>query len=195
MIAINEWKWEKVKAIERKEVTLYCPYCATRVRAKSDTRIIDVDSGLIKYHIHKYPECFMPIIIGLDGDIIPQSQALPFEDVRYLPTRIEKRYNECRKSFGNECFHAIVMVARSLLMHVAVDKGATSNLKFIQYIDYLETKGYISKHNRNWVDKIRVKGNQFIHELDEVTIEEANTVMIFIKQLLGNVYEMPELAR
>lgn len=80
-------------------------------------------------------------------------------------------------------------------MHVAVDKGATSNLKFIQYIDYLETEGYISKHNRNWVDKIRVMGNQYIHELDEATSEEANTVMIFIKQLLGNVYEMPELAR
>lgn len=195
MLAIKEWKWEKVKARERKEFTLYCPYCATRVRAESDTRIFDPESGSIKYHIHKCPECFMPIIIGLDGNIIPQSQVLPFEDVRYLPVRIEKLYNECRKSYGNECFHATIMVARSLLMHVAVDKGATSNLKFIQYIDYLETEGYISKHNRNWVDKIRVMGNQYIHELDEATCEEANTVMIFIKQLLGNVYEMPELAR
>lgn len=137
----------------------------------------------------------MPIIIGLDGQVIPQSQVLPFDDVRYLPVRIEKLYNECRKSFGNECFHATIMVARSLLMHVAVDKGAASNLKFIQYIDYLETEGYISSHNRNWVDKIRVLGNQYIHELDEATTEEANKVMIFIKQLLGNVYEMPELAR
>jgi hypothetical protein len=195
MITIKEWKWEKVKAKERKEATLDCPYCATRVRAESDTRIFDTDSGSIKYHIHKCPECFMPIIIGLDGNIIPQSQVLPFEDVRYLPVRIEKLYNECRKSYGNECFHATIMVARSLLMHVAVDKGATSNLKFIQYIDYLETEGYISKHNRNWVDKIRITGNQYIHELDEATSEEANIVMIFIKQLLGNVYEMPELAR
>lgn len=61
MIAIKEWKWEKVKAKEKKEVTLYCPYCATRVRAESDTRIFDVESGSIKYHIHKCPECFMPI--------------------------------------------------------------------------------------------------------------------------------------
>ncbi len=195
MIEIKEWKWEKVKARERNEVTLHCPYCATRVRAQSDTRIFDVDSGSIKYHIHKCPECFMPIIIGLDGKVIPQSQVLPFEDVRYLPDRIEKLYNECRKSFGNECFHATIMVARSLLMHVAVNKGASSNLRFIQYIDYLETEGYISSHNRNWVDQIRVMGNQYIHELDEATNEEANKVMIFIKQLLGNVYEMPELAR
>lgn len=195
MIAIKEWKWEKVKAREKKEVTLYCPYCATRVRAESDTRIFDADSGSIKYHIHKCPECFMPIIIGLDGNIIPQSQVLPFEDVRYLPSRIEKLYNECRKSFGNECFHATIMVARSLLMHVAADKGAAPNLKFIQYIDFLETEGYISSHNRNWVDRIRVMGNQYIHELDEATNEEAKKVMIFIKQLLGNVYEMPELAR
>lgn len=98
MKEFKEWKWEKVKARERKEVTLYCPYCATRVRAESDTRIFDAESGSIKYHIHKCPECFMPIIIGLAGNIIPQSQVLPFEDVRYLPVRIEKLYNECRKS-------------------------------------------------------------------------------------------------
>lgn len=108
MIAIKEWKWEKVKAKEKKEVTLYCPYCATRVRAESDTRIFDVESGSIKYHIHKCPECFMPIIIGLDGNIIPQSQFLPFNDVEYLPDIIGKMYFECRKCFSNECYCTIV---------------------------------------------------------------------------------------
>jgi len=195
MIAIKEWKWEKVKARERNEVTLYCPYCATRVRAQSDTRIFDVDSGSIKYHIHKCPECFMPIIIGLDGKVIPQSQVLPFEDVRYLPVRIEKLYAECRKSFGNQCYHSVIMVARSLLMHVAADKGDTAGKSFVQYVTFFEREGYIGSQNKDWVDKIRVIGNKYVHQLDEATEDDAKKVMIFIKQLLGNVYEMPELAR
>ena len=36
----------------------------------------------------------MPVIIGLDGKIIPQSQLLPYEDVRFLPANVEKLYNE-----------------------------------------------------------------------------------------------------
>lgn len=195
MIAIKEWKWEKVKARERKEVTLYCPYCATRVRAESDTRIFDADSGSIKYHIHKCPECFMPIIIGLDGNIIPQSQVLLFEDVRYLPSSVEKLYAECRKSFGNQCYYSVIMVARTLLMHVAADKGDEAGKSFAHYVDYFETTGYIGSQNKEWVDKIRLIGNKYTHELDEATEEDAKKVMIFIKQLLGNVYEMPELAR
>lgn len=103
MIEIKEWDWQPVKKKDSIEKTVTCPYCNVRVRAISNTRIFDVATGAIKYHIHKCPECFMPIIIGLDGKIIPQSQFLPFDEVRYLPPTIERLYNECRKCHLNEC--------------------------------------------------------------------------------------------
>ena len=102
MIDIHEWTWESVKKREIITKTIACPYCNVKVKAESNTRIIDVATGAIKYNIHKCPECFMPVIIGLNGDIIPQSQMLPFEDVRYLPVDIEKLYNECRKCFYSD---------------------------------------------------------------------------------------------
>lgn len=192
---IKEWAWEAVKRKEITERRITCPYCNVLVRAPSNTRIVDVDSGAIKYTIHKCPECFMPVIIGLDGKIIPQSQLLPFEDVRFLPHSIEKLYNECRKCYLNECYHSVIMVSRSLLMHVAVDKGDTAGKSFAAYIDYLETNGYIGSQNKAWVDRIRTIGNKYVHQLDEATEEDANRVILFLKQLLGNLYEMPQLAR
>ena len=193
-IDIKEWTWEAVKKKDAPRKTIACPYCNVTVKATSNTRIVDVATGAIKYHIHKCPECFMPVIIGLDGKIIPQSQLLPFEDVRFLPASIEKLYNECRKCYLNECYHSVIMVSRSLLMHVAVDKGDVAGNSFAAYIDYLENNGFIGSQNKAWVDKIRTIGNKYVHQLDEATEDDAKKVILFIKQLLGNLYEMPQLA-
>lgn len=63
-----------------------------------------------------------------------------------------------------------------------------------KHIDYLETNGYIVVQNKAWVDKIRTIGNKYVHQLDEATEEDARKVILFLKQLLGNLYEMPQLA-
>ena len=113
MIDIKEWKWESISKKESltNTKTITCPYCNVHVQAIPNTRIVDVSSGAIKHTIHRCPECFMPVIIGLDGKIIPQSQWLPFEDVKFLPPPIESLYNECRKCYQNECYHSVVMAS------------------------------------------------------------------------------------
>lgn len=196
MIDIKEWKWEPISKKESltKTKTITCPYCNFHVRTIPNTRIVDVSSGAIKHTIHRCPECFMPVIIGLDGKIIPQSQWLPFEDVKFLPPPIESLYNECRKCYQNECYHSVVMVARSLLMHICVDKGDTPGKSFVDYINFLETNGYIGSQNKPWVDKIRTIANDYVHKIVVAKQDDAEKVIIFIKQLLGNLYEMPQLA-
>ena len=192
MIEIKEWTWKAIPKKEMTAKTITCPYCGVRVQAGSTTRIVDTATGAIKYQIHKCPECFMPVIIGLDGKIIPQSQLLPYEDVRFLPPNVEKLYNECRKCFLNECYHSVIMVSRTLLMYIAVDKGADVGKRFVEYIDFLEVNGYIGSQNKAWVDKIRKIGNKYTHEMGMAKQEDK--VIVFIKQLLGNLYEMPHLA-
>lgn len=194
MIEIKEWAWEQIRKKDISAKTITCPYCGIRVQAASNTRIIDTATGAIKYQIHKCPECFMPVIIGLDGRIIPQPQMLPYDDVRFLPPQVEKLYNECRKCFLNECYYAVIMVSRTLLMYMGVDKGAEAGKSFAEYINYLEANGYIGRQNKAWVDQIRKIGNKYTHETGAATQEDANKIIIFIKQLLGNLYEMPHLA-
>ena len=191
MLAIKEWKWQKVTKKDITEKTLACPYCSVTVRAPSDTRIFDTETGGIKYHIHKCPECFMPITIGIDGKVIPQSQFLPFNDVDYLPESISKMYYECRKCFANECFHSVTMLSRTMIMHIAVDKSAKKGESFEFYVNYLVEKGFISPHAQAWVDKIRKLGNKYVHKLDEATKEDAELVLKFIMYLLIYVYQLP----
>ena len=193
-LVIDERQWEKLKVRDRIDKAFICPYCNVRVRATSDARISDGQTGLILYHIFKCPQCHMPVTISREGIVIPPTQFLPFEDIHFLPNQIGKMYKECRKAFQCECYYSVVMVARSLLMHIAADKGAESGLKFVQYIDFLVTQGYIAPQGRPWVEKIRALGNQFIHELDEATQNEAEKAIVFISQLLKNVYELPQMA-
>ena len=193
-LIIKEWKWDKIKKKEQLSKTLTCPYCDVKVSTPSDTRIFDPDTGIIKFNIHKCPDCFMPIIIGTDGKVIPKTQTLPFADVRYLPPSVEKLYAECRMCYLNECYYSVIMVARTVLMHIAVDKGDNVGKSFFEYISFFEINGYIGRQNKPWVDKIRTIGNKYVHQLDDATAEDAEKVILFIKQLLGNLYEMPHLA-
>jgi hypothetical protein len=137
----------------------------------------------------------MPVSIDMSGKVIPPSQFLPFEDIKHLPELIEKMFNECRKSFSNKCYYSVIVVARSLLMHVAVDKGANTNLKFIQYVDYLQNEEYITSRDRIWIDSIRLVGNHFIHDIDEASKSDANKLIVFISQLLKNLYELPHMVQ
>ena len=187
MIEIKEWTWKAIPKKEMTAKTITCPYCGVRVQAGSTTRIVDTATGAIKYQIHKCPECFMPVIIGLDGKIIPQSQLLPYEDVRFLPPNVEKLYNECRKCFLNECYHSVIMVSRTLLMYIAVDKGADVGKRFVEYIDFLEVNGYIGSQNKAWVDKIRKIGNKYTHEMGMATQEDADKVIVFYKTAIGQL--------
>ena len=194
MMEIIEWKWVAARRNEKTPKAITCPYCGVKAQVLPHTRIVDVSTGTIKYTIHQCLECAMPVIIGLDGQVIPQTQSLPFADIRFLPPDIERLYNECRRCYLNGCYNAVIMVSRSLLMHIAVNMGDAAGKKFTQYIDYLEENGYIGKKNKAWVDKIRTIGNQYVHSMAEATGEDAKKVIVFLGQLLGNLYEMPQLA-
>jgi len=194
MFEIKEWRWEKPTKRDKTEKAFTCPYCSVRVKVPAETRIFDAETGAIKFHIFKCSNCCMPVTIGQDGSIIPPSLFLPFENITHLPEKIEKMYDECRKSFSAECYYSVIMVARSLIMRIAVDKGALVKLTFEKYVIYLQDQGYISQNNLIWVDKIRRLGNHFIHEVDEATKADAERSIVFVSQLLKNIYELPGMA-
>jgi hypothetical protein len=196
MTVIKEWKWERtIKSKDKKVETFCCPYCNFNVCTTSDTRIFDVETGAIKYNIFKCVKCYMPTTIGIDGEIIPTSRFLPFGDIQHLPIDVGKLYCECRKAYAVECFCSVITVARTILMYIAVNLGANTGCSFAEYVNYLETENYISQHDKAWVDKIRLLGNQYVHQLAEATEEEARKAMVFISHLLSSVYELPQMAK
>ncbi len=80
-------------------------------------------------------------------------------------------------------------------MHVAVSKGAKENKNFVDYVEFLSTKGYVPPDAKGWVDHIRTKGNEANHEIMIMSEEEAKDLISFAEMLLKLVYEFPAASK
>jgi len=118
------------------------------------------------------------------------------EDVNNVcDTKISELYKEARKCASCNAFTAAVLCCRKLLMNIAVSKGASGGLQFIEYVEFLSSKNYIPPDGKEWVDHIRTKGNDATHVISIMTKEDAEDLIIFIEMLLKFIYEFPEKVR
>lgn len=80
-------------------------------------------------------------------------------------------------------------------MHIAVSKGAAPGKNFIDYVEFLSSKGYVPPDAKEWVDHIRTKGNEANHEIVIMSEEDAKDLIGFVVMLLKLVYEFPNKMR
>jgi len=164
-----------------------CGYCGHNVGSNTGWSSIRM-SG---WRVYLCPLCGKPSFFE-NG---PMSPGVPYgPQVAFLPNDIETLYEEARKCYGVNAYSSIVLTCRKILMHVAVEEGAPPNKNFVEYVDYLETNGYIPVKAKSWVDQIRQKGNQATHEIKLVSQGEAQEAISFTEMLLKNVYEFPARA-
>jgi hypothetical protein len=104
-------------------------------------------------------------------------------------------YEEARNNMKVMSFTSVGLCCRKLLMHIAVNCGAEENLKFIDYINYLDKNNYIPKNAKMWVDIIRDKGNEANHEIMLLDQEDAKKLLTFIEILISLIYDMPYIAK
>ena len=78
-----------------------------------------------------------------------------------------------------------------MLMNIAVEQGAKEGLKFIEYVEYLASNGFIPPNGRVWVDHIRKKGNESTHEIAVMNQQDAEELVSFTEMLLKFIYEFP----
>jgi len=116
--------------------------------------------------------------------------ALVGEPVEGLPPEARAAYREARASASAGAYTATELVCRKLLMHVAVDKGAKGNLRFVEYLDYLKSEGYVTRPMAPWVTRIKDHGNEATHELPSTDEARALDTLSFTTQLLRSIYEM-----
>jgi len=107
-----------------------------------------------------------------------------------IPKDINELYNEARECYSVRAYSAVSMCCRKLLMHIAVECGADENLRFIEYVNYLDRENYIPKKSKKWVDIIRSKGNETTHEIKICTEEEAKQLIKFIEIIITLIYEI-----
>lgn len=136
-------------------------------------------------------------LVEVDRVVYPGNK--PLSVPQGLPDDVAAAWDEVRSCLGVGASTGAVLIARKILLHVAVgfglpeknDRGRAPD--FAQAIDHLEEEGLITRRMKPWVDRIRVIGNSATHDLPMITEAEASDVATFTEQLLKLAYEMDHM--
>jgi len=167
-------------------ITYICGHCGTKVSGAVVAWKEDVIWAQCTH-------CGRGSVIDDQGDVYPGTLFGPH--LEGLPADIAEAYEEARRSMSVAAFTGAELVCRKILMHVAVEKGATEGETFASYLEHLESKGYITPPMKGWVDLIRQHGNIAAHVLEKPDRERAESTLMFTAELLRIVYEMDYLSR
>lgn len=175
-------KWFNTSNITSKSYK--CGFCGNEI-ASNKGYFVEHGIGTI-YICHK---CNSPTFFDMYNNQTPGA-LYGKEFTLDIPEDIKILYNEARKCYSVGAYSAVNMCCRKLLMHIAVECGAKENLKFIEYVKYLDDENYIPKNSKKWVDIIRSKGNETTHEIKISNENEAKILIKFIEIIITLIYEI-----
>jgi len=112
-----------------------------------------------------------------------------------LPPDVAAAWREARTAHAVAAYTASEMMLRKILMHIAVDVGASSpGKRFVEYVNALDSAGYITTNLKPVVEIVRDRGNAANHELPASTEEDSLRTIAITEHLLEAIYELPGLA-
>ncbi len=162
-----------------------CGYCDTLVAAAHG---LVSNNPAVKCFICICPNCQRPTFF--EG--ASQQPGVSFGGkVEHIAQEVDGLYNEARKCTSAGAYTAAVLACRKLLMHTAVDKGSDPGKSFLEYVEFLSARGYITPDARGWVDAIRTKGNEANHEIKMMDQNDARDLLTLVEMLLKIIYEFP----
>lgn len=184
---LSPFKWETCSTLESRSYA--CGYCGNYLASeKGWVGYTPAGPKLVQF-IYLCHHCQKPTFFDSSGRQTPGASY--GNSVKDIPKDVEALYNEPRNCTNSNAYTASVLCCRKLLMNIAVSKGATEGLKFIEYIEFMANKNFIPPDGKDWVDHIRTKGNEATHEITIMKREEAEELIDFIEMLLKFIYEFP----
>jgi len=192
-----KYQWKAVQGLQSTEYS--CGYCGCRVGAdKGYSAAIgtgvrgEVVTGPPDPVIRICPVCTCPSFFDTRGVQTPAPRI--GRDVQGITdTGVVAVYDEARRCTSVAAYTAAVAMCRKVLMHVAVHCGDAPNKRFVEYVDYLATNGFVPPNGKGWVDQVRKKGNEASHEIRTMTKADAEQILKFTEMLLRYVYEGPSM--
>lgn len=190
---MSNYKWNNQQT--NSTYPYVCPHCNKDVAGTKKSVVTYEDPyppfpSHDSFYVLQCPFCGKPTIYNCNSQTLyPSTGGL--KPVQNLPDSIAKAYEEIRNSLGAGCYTSTVVFARTLIAHIAVDKGAKENCSFAEYVNYLAKEGFVPPNSTGWIDKIRVMGNTAVHDLEFWGKDDAMTIGKFVMYLLVFIYELP----
>jgi len=182
--------WVDPQGLRAKQFT--CGFCSHLVASAKGFGILQQGyPGAPLRGIYICTNCGGPNFFTLDGSQYPSAPiGRPVDSV---PDPLNTLYEEARRCTTTSCSTAAVLLCRKMLMNIAVANGAKEGLKFIEYVEFLSTRGYVPPNGKHWVDHIRKRGNEATHEIALMAESDARDLLTFIEMLLRFIYEFPSM--
>lgn len=184
MKRMNIW-WEGSIKIDSRDYI--CGHCGKPI-ASNEGYFSKSYEGFNEY-IYICHYCIRPTYFDFQGNQVPGP--IYGKSVNDVPDEVKLLYDESRNCISCNAYTASVLCSRKLLMNIAVSKGADEGLKFYEYVNYLSTNNYTPPDSKDWVDHIRIKGNEATHEISIMDQEDATELISFTEMLLKFIYEFP----
>jgi len=184
----KDGEWSKVDRIDRKGYV--CGYCGTKTGSKEGWNNFSPTARVVA-EIAICQHCNRPTYFE-SGVQVPSSGL--GKPVDFLPDSVAALYEEARRSTTVGAYTGTLLLCRTLLMYVAVEKGATPGRDFPDYMNFLASKGHVPHGSKEWVERIIKKGGEAAHEVSPKDERDAEEILTFVEMLLRNVYEMPARA-
>ena len=112
-----------------------------------------------------------------------------------LPAKVEKLYNEFKNVyFGKKgkTVMTITAVGRMVLEAVLKDISKTNEGSLLALIKKLVDECVIPKSLYDVAQSVRVLGNKAIHEFDDIGIEDADDIWVFVNVFIEYIYVLPK---
>lgn len=179
--------WHSVEGVSARRYQ--CGHCGAGVAADKGWFFVHGSKGNDFARIYICPLCSKP-------SYFEEKEQMPGvrfgETVEYLPGDVDKLYEQARSCSAAGAYTPAVLACRKLLMHIAVERGATPGRNFVEYVEHLAASGYVPPDGKGWVDYIRKKGNEANHEIALMTRDDAERLLTFAGMLMKFIYEFPK---
>lgn len=109
-----------------------------------------------------------------------------------VPPNVARAFAEASRALYARCFASAAVMGRRTVEAVTEDKGsATGSLK--SRIDDMGKRGILHPTLVEWATQVRLIGNVGAHfdPIDEVTAEDAASLIGFAREFLKYIYELP----
>ncbi len=188
--------WQNLQNIESKKYI--CGYCGNAVASAQGwlSKMHNPDTGQSGNGptIYICHHCDRPTFFDTGESQYPGA---PFGSpiAHITSTEVAELYTESIDCMKVNAYTASVICSRKILMYIAVNKGAEENLKFEEYIDFLDNKGYVPPDGKEWVERIKDKGDEPNYQIRMMNREDTEILITFVGMLLKFIYEFPGMLK
>jgi hypothetical protein len=183
------WNWNSTTRLQSRSYA--CGYCGNKV-GPHEGYFASYSGGSIQRFVYLCPSCGSPTFFD-EFDKQTPSVRIGNDVEGISDAGVAALYKQARDCTSLEAYTASTLLCRKILMNLAVQHGDKPGKSFVEYIEYLDAKGYVPPNGKVWVDQIRTKGNEATHEIRLIEEAEASQILKFVEMLLKFIYEFPSM--